>query len=352
MNELLFDYIVGTGGIGTGRFFEMEGNHTLGRNESRLALLTDYKDYCKLHIILHYAAVFLKGAVPVYAIGHVGADGEGRFLKAEMAKAGVNVLYVTEDARSPTMYSLCCQYPNGENCNITAKNSACQTVGAQDLDRFFNEVNPKGRGLVVAAPEVPLETRLHMLKKGRRRKCFNVATVLAGEALCFAKQGGAALTDLISLNMNEAQAFAPLNGDNDTDQGIIESCIKYLQLLNPEITIIITLGGKGALIRHGDRFYKSGAADVQVVNTAGAGDCFLGTVIAAKTRGIGLFPPQANNDKLACAIDLGNAASGKKVECKDTIDFSMSVESLEQFAQKHGLFFTDTIQEAFFHSVL
>jgi len=51
--------IVGVGGIGTGLFFALEGAHDLGRDESRPARLLDVRDYCKLHIVAHYAAVLL-----------------------------------------------------------------------------------------------------------------------------------------------------------------------------------------------------------------------------------------------------------------------------------------------------
>ena len=49
-----YDVVVGTGGIGSGIFLALEGNRTLGREESRPAELLDQRDYCKLHIVCHY----------------------------------------------------------------------------------------------------------------------------------------------------------------------------------------------------------------------------------------------------------------------------------------------------------
>jgi hypothetical protein len=49
-----FRCLIGTGGVGSGSFFELEGNHTLGREESRAGRFLDRQDYCKLHIITHY----------------------------------------------------------------------------------------------------------------------------------------------------------------------------------------------------------------------------------------------------------------------------------------------------------
>ncbi len=51
--------LIGTGGIGAGAFFALDGNHTLGREESRSGRYLDRRDYCKLHIIAHYVQVLL-----------------------------------------------------------------------------------------------------------------------------------------------------------------------------------------------------------------------------------------------------------------------------------------------------
>ena len=51
-----YHQLIGVGGIGTGIFFELEGNATLGRNESRPSRLLGVRDYCKLHIVIHYVA--------------------------------------------------------------------------------------------------------------------------------------------------------------------------------------------------------------------------------------------------------------------------------------------------------
>ena len=326
MMSIPYNYIAGTGGIGTGRFFILEGDATLGRSESRLARLTDYRDYCKLHITFHYIALFLQGIIPVYAIGRVGKDEEGIALKAEMEQAGIDTGHVTEDDSAPTMYSICGQYPNGEGFNITAGNSASNTVAPEDIDRFFAEIEPGSKGIILALPEVPVETRIYLLKKGRENQCLTIANVASAEVPAFKKLGGAVLTDIIALNLDEAGAFADLiEKDNALQEDIIKKCETYLLSLNPDITIIITLGGDGASILHRGRCYKRKAFRVPVVNTAGAGDCFLGTFVSALVH---------NTDPFS-ALDLAAGASAKKVGCKDTIDFSMSLENLQAFIREH-----------------
>ena len=56
--------LIGTGGIGSGMFFALDGNHTLGREESRSGHFLDRRDYCKLHIVSHYVRRLLGSRLP------------------------------------------------------------------------------------------------------------------------------------------------------------------------------------------------------------------------------------------------------------------------------------------------
>lgn len=338
--RMLYDYVAGVGGIGSGILFRLAGNHTLGRNESRQAQLTDSRDYCKLHIILHYVSTFLEGQLPVYAIGRVGKDENGRQLKQSMHCAGIDVNCVSVDAHNPTMYAVCYQYPSGECCNISTQNSACRTVGKEDVDRFFETVPVKSAGVILAVPEVPLQTRIYLLEMGRKRGCFNIASVLSGEVKEFMESGGAEKTDLLAINEEEAERFVQSErGSAVGTEDTAEACMEILKHYNPDICTIITLGEKGAYAGFREKRYRSPAIRVPVVSTAGAGDCLIGTVTAAIVKGISLFPRGEGKNKMAGALDLGVLASAKKVGCKDTIDFSMNADSLLAFAAEYGISF-------------
>lgn len=342
--KLTYDYVAGVGGIGSGILFQLLGNHTMGRNESRQARLTDSRDYCKLHIILHYVSVLLDDMLPVYAIGRVGKDENGKQLIRSMSHAGINVNCVAEDRNNPTMYAVCYQYPNGECCNISTENSACREVGEKDIDNFFQTVSPEGKGLILAVPEVPLQTRIYLLEMGRKRNCCNVSSVLSGEVKEFIELGGIEKTDILSINEDEAGMFARLGKGKDVrDENVLKACVSILQQRNPDICVIITMGEKGAYVQQRDRIYQSRAVNVPVSSTAGAGDCLIGTVIAAILRGIDLFPIEQEKYKMDNALDLGVLASAKKVGCKDTIDFSINQDSLLAFAGEYGIMFSDSL---------
>src|SRR4051812_49211144 len=112
---LKYNHIVGTGGIGAGMLFRLKGNHTLGRNESRMAALLPCRDFCKQHIILHYISVLLgtkTGDFLVFPIGKVGNDAIGKELVEMVENVGMNTKYVSISAESNTLFSVCYQYPD------------------------------------------------------------------------------------------------------------------------------------------------------------------------------------------------------------------------------------------------
>ena len=43
-----FDAMIGTGGVGSGMFFTVNGMHTIGREESRSGRIEDRKDYLSI----------------------------------------------------------------------------------------------------------------------------------------------------------------------------------------------------------------------------------------------------------------------------------------------------------------
>lgn len=85
----LYDAMIGVGGIGSGSFFLLNGDHTLGREESRSGHFLDKDDYCKLHIISHYVKALLGVDFTVIPIGKVGNDEVGKKLRNEMEEAGL-----------------------------------------------------------------------------------------------------------------------------------------------------------------------------------------------------------------------------------------------------------------------
>ncbi|MEP7259521.1 MAG: PfkB family carbohydrate kinase, partial [Flavitalea sp.] len=215
----LYDHIIGTGGIGSGIFFSLEDDHTLGRNESRMATLLPYKDYCKQHIIMHYIAVLLGAGKGFrsYPIGKVGADEIGDTLIGQMKSAGMDTRYISIAEGFRTLFSVCFQYPDLSGGNITTDNGASSQVTDQDINAFFSTSDPgAGKEIILSAPEVPLPARITLLKQGRVRGARNIAAIQSSEIDSFLQAGGFGLTDFLSVNIDEAKSLAALQQESTT----------------------------------------------------------------------------------------------------------------------------------------
>ena len=213
---LIYNQIIATGGIGSGIFFSMSHNHTLGRNESRMATLLPYKDFCKQHIIMHYVSVLLgaklNGKFQSFPIGKVGNDEIGKNLIAQIKAAGMDTKNVTMVDNCSTLYSVCFQYPDKTGGNITTENSASSKVSPEDISSFFQHFKSDGEHeIILSVPEVSLQTRIKLLEYGRQRGSLNIASVLSSEVVDFKNMHGFEMTDIISINIDEAQNIAQYN---------------------------------------------------------------------------------------------------------------------------------------------
>ena len=299
-----YDWIAGTGGIGKGEIFRLVGNKTLEREESRSAVLTPYRDYCKLHIILSYAARLLGTEIPVFALGRVGADERGKQLLHQMRRQGFRTEFVKE-TDAPTKYSVCFLYENGEGGNITSCNDACSLVTETELVNALNSIiREHGRnGIILGAPEVPLNARLALLRAAKREKIYTVCSVLADEAEKFLAEQGAAVCDLIAVNAAEAAALSVGAPASDV-----------LRAQNKEIRVIITKGRDGCDLFFDNTFVHFDALPIQPVSTAGAGDALLGGVLIGLAEGSPLY-----SDHSESALELGILLASYAVASQDTI---------------------------------
>jgi sugar/nucleoside kinase (ribokinase family) len=161
-----FDCMISTGGIGGGSFFLLDGNHTIGREESRSGKFLKQADACKGHIISHYVQVLLGSDFPVKLVGAVGDDALGKELIETMKKAGLCTEFVSVCKGLSTLYAFCFLYPDESGGNLTVNNSASSAVTPEQFDRLEAALFTSSRPLVMAAPEVPLEARLKLLELG------------------------------------------------------------------------------------------------------------------------------------------------------------------------------------------
>ena len=337
--------LVGVGGIGSGLFFALEGDHDLGRNESRPARLLDVRDYCKLHIVAQYPTVLLgaredTGPFHVVPVGKVGIDDAGLRLRAEMERAGMDVRFVDAVPGRPTLLSVCFQYPDGSGGNLTTVDSAASLVGERDVDHVERWLGPAA--IALAAPEVPLAVRRHLLRRATERGALRVASVTTAEAQEAVATGFLALVDLLSLNEDEAAALAGEALADNAPESALRRLSDVAAATQPGMRIVVTAGARGAWAFDDGGWSHAAALPVRALSSAGAGDALLGGVLTGLAVGLpfvagsGRRHPLATRP-LASALDLGVLVAAFKVTSPHTIPPDLCLDAVLDFAREHGV---------------
>lgn len=338
-----FTHIVGVGGIGTGVLFQLEGDHTLGRDESRLGQLLLARDYCKLHIVEHYIAALMESgkaadSCKVLAIGVIGDDSAGHQLLQEMQNAGIGTEWVRTAADRPTLFSVSFLYPDGAGGNITANNSAASSLDLNDIRAAEEVMAGNSRHCVaLCLPEVPLEIRHEFLKLATRCSNFRAASFALSEIPAAMDRQLFSMVDLLALNREEAAGLVGYEYSAENAQSFLSDCASLLCKMRPGIRIVISAGAKGAYAFEDGTWSHRPAPAVQVVSTAGAGDALLAGVLSGLASGLSLNakPPAqvaAMDGNFSSAMELGMLLASFSVTSPDTIHFGASLASLEEFA--------------------
>lgn len=336
--NLQYTGIIGTGGIGTGKFFQLNGNHTLGREESRSGYFLPVNDYCKQHIILHYVKILLGETFSVIPIGKVGNDEFGNTLLDEMHTTGFIMDHVSKIADNSTLFSFCFYYPDGSGGNLTTDDSACSLVDYVSIDNVTDELKKLGsKGIIMAVPEVPLETRQYLIELGQSNGLFCTASFTTEEMPRIIESGIISKVDLLAINIDEAAALAGASLEDIETVSLIEQAIGKLRQYNKNITVSVTAGNKGSWCWDGDVLYFFPSIKTDAKSTAGAGDAFFSGLLCGKVLALDIQESQ----------QLATLIAGLSVQSLDTIHKGIDRESLRLFRANSGLSFSDRVIHLF-----
>ena len=333
-DKRLFRGIVGTGGIGSGKFFLLNGDHTLGREESRSGHFLDIKDYCKQHIILHYVKVLLGPDFQVIPVGRIGDDDTGRNLYEEMKETGFSMDLVEKMAGVSTLFSFCFCYPDGSGGNLTTDNSASAGVDPEFIERASSLICKLGsQGIIVAAPEVPLDARKKLLELGKQNGLFCSASFTSEEIPGAVKSGLMRNVDLLAINIDEASALAEDCTDKADCVAVILSAIEAVRKSNNKIMVSVTAGRNGSWCWDSDTLNYFPAIETKVASTAGAGDAFFAGILTGFAMELHIFESQ----------QLASLIAGMSVTSPDTIHKGIDWPSLKRFMVKANLRISDKV---------
>jgi ribokinase len=237
------------------------------------------------------AAAALLGASVAF-LGRVGDDGFGESLVRALADKGVDTSLVQEVSGSSTGTAFITVTPDGENA-ITVAPGANRRLTAEDIDDV-SELIRKAQ-VLVAQMEVPPEVVLRAVEVAAgsgTRALLNLAPPFEVPRTLLEK--------LDPLVLNEHEAAFLLGERVEGVDGALSAAPGLLSL-GPK-SVVVTVGEEGAVFSGAEPAHHLPAPRVEVVDTTGAGDAFVGALAARLAYDAPL------EDAVAYAVRAGAAA--------------------------------------------
>ncbi len=190
-------------------------------------------------------------------VASVGPDGDRALADLRSSGVGVDGVRVVEEGTGRAIVLL---EPSGENriVVVPGANAHARPPSPDELD---------GVGAVLCQLETPLDVVHETLRVARSA---GLTTVLNAAPVGPGARDLLPLVDVLVVNEGEA---AQLSGDDD-----VAVAVSVLHRAGP-VTVVVTLGGRGAYLSSGQRPVHQPVFGVDVVDTTGAGDCFVGALV-------------------------------------------------------------------------
>ncbi len=215
------------------------------------------------------AVAAARSGARVVMAGAVGDDRAGELLLAGLLADGVDVAQVTRLADTPSGEAFIYVEASGQN-SICVAAGANALVDAAAVERLLGDARPTD--VLVLQQEIPDDVTLAALRAGRGR----LRTILNTAPASPASAALAEWADIVVMNEEEARL---VTGVADPTTPLLERSRHHDQ------AFVITRGEHGALlIQHGAAEVVA-ALPVDVVDTVGAGDAFVGALAARLAAG-------------------------------------------------------------------
>jgi ribokinase len=240
------------------------------------------------------AAAALLGASVTF-LGRVGDDGFGGPLIRSLADKGVDTSLVREVPDSSTGTAFITVTPDGENA-ITVAPGANRRLEAEDID---DASEPIGEARVLV---VQMEVQREVVGRAVEVASGNGTRALVNLAPPF-EVPRSLLEKLDPLVLNEHEAAFLLGERVEGVDGAL-SAVPELLSLGPK-SVVVTVGEDGAVFASGESAKHVAAPSVEVVDTTGGGDAFVGALAAR------LADDAPLEDAVAYAVRAGSAAVTK-----------------------------------------
>ena len=209
-------------------------------------------------------------------IGRIGEDPAGAEQLRSMNAAGIDTGAVRSVTSAPTQTAIIVVDEHGEN-TIVVIPGASGEVTADDGDAI-----PAAAGdVVVCQLEIP---QIAVMAAFRRARSVGATTVLNAAPAALLHDGLMELTDVLVVNELEASLLLGRTLPVGAPMEFLVTAARALRA-HPAQVVVLTVGHRGAVAVERDQVIEVGGRRVSVVDTTGAGDCFVGYLAAGLAEG-------------------------------------------------------------------
>ncbi|MFH1570050.1 MAG: ribokinase [Gemmatimonadota bacterium] len=220
-----------------------------------------------------------KGANQSAALGRAGADvhhagrvgPDGRWLLDRLAAVGVDVAHVRLD-EGPTGHAVIQVDPAGENAIFLFPGSN-RALTHDQVDTCLQDFT--SGDILLLQNEINLIPHILRQASDRGLRIFLNPAPYGPEA----REYPLDRVDVLVMNQSEAAGLGGLEHGADPAE-----LLDAVALRAPAAALVLTLGARGALYRSGTEEIAVQAMPVRAVDTTGAGDTFIGYLIADLAR--------------------------------------------------------------------
>ncbi len=205
----------------------------------------------------------------VKVLGKVGDDLFGDFIARDLQRFGVDSSGLSRSAHHPTSGTFI--------LNVKGQDRRYIHYFGANADFSFADIDcaalDGGRivylGGYLLMPQFGIEDLLKLFQEAKKRSMLTVLDVVVPSGVAVSQDDVKKMLRYTDLFLpNDDEAFA-LTGQKDA----FEQAAR-LSSMNPDCTIVITQGSRGALVRHKDEVIQSGIYLMNSVDGSGAGDAF------------------------------------------------------------------------------